>query len=68
MERSLLCILFKMASALTEAPEGSCTGWGIPFEIDRLALTSAHCRLHKRMHERGFFHQHTPAVDHVEHH
>jgi hypothetical protein len=34
----------------------------------RLALTSAHRRLHNRMHAQGFFHQHTPAVDHPEHH
>ncbi len=28
----------EMAAALKEASEGSCTGWGIPFEIDRVAL------------------------------
>jgi hypothetical protein len=28
----------EMVSALSAAPEGSCTGWGIPFEVDRLAL------------------------------
>ena len=33
-----------------------------------LTLATAHRRLHNRMHEQGFFHQHTPPVDHFEHH
>jgi hypothetical protein len=34
------------------------------FKRMRLALTSAHRRLHNRMHAQGFFHQHTPITDH----
>jgi hypothetical protein len=30
----------------------------------RLVLTSAHRRLHNRMHEQGFLHKHTPATEH----
>jgi len=34
----------------------------------RLVLTSAHRSLHNRMHELGYYHDHTPTADHVEHH
>jgi len=30
----------------------------------RLVLTSAHRRLHNRMHEKGFMHKHTPETEH----
>lgn len=30
----------------------------------RLVLTSAHRSLHNRMHERGYYHDHTPVTDH----
>ncbi len=33
----------------------------------RLVLTAAHRSLHNRMHERGYFHGHTPLTDHVAH-
>jgi hypothetical protein len=33
----------------------------------RLLLTSAHRRLHNRLHQAGRFHQHTPVDDHPEH-
>jgi hypothetical protein len=33
----------------------------------RLALQSAHRNLHNRMHALGFFHDHTPVTDHLEH-
>jgi hypothetical protein len=33
----------------------------------RLVLTSAHRALHNRMHERGFYHGHTPVMNHAEH-
>jgi hypothetical protein len=33
----------------------------------RLVLTSAHRSLHNRMHERGFYHDHTPATLHDAH-
>lgn len=33
----------------------------------RLVLTSAHRTLHNRMHQQGFYHDHTPAADHKEH-
>ena len=34
----------------------------------RLVLTSAHRKLHNRMHQAGCYHDHTPATDHKEHH
>jgi hypothetical protein len=34
----------------------------------RLVLTSAHRSLHNRMHRLGFYHDHTPVTDHLEHH
>jgi len=34
----------------------------------RLVLTSAHRKLHNRMHQHGCYHDHTPATDHREHH
>jgi hypothetical protein len=33
----------------------------------RLVLTSSHRALHNRMHELGYFHDHTPTTDHSEH-
>jgi len=33
----------------------------------RLVLTSAHRALHNRMHERGYYHDHTPVTHHAEH-
>jgi hypothetical protein len=34
----------------------------------RMVLTSAHRTVHNRMHEMGYYHQHTPTLDHPEHH
>ncbi len=34
----------------------------------RLVLTSAHRSLHNRMHEQGYYHDHTPATQHAAHH
>ena len=34
----------------------------------RLILTSAHRSLHNRMHNIGYYHNHTPTDDHPEHH
>ncbi len=34
----------------------------------RLVLTSAQRSLHNRMHSSGFYHDHTPVMDHPEHH
>jgi hypothetical protein len=34
----------------------------------KMVLTSAHRILHNRMHEMGYWHQHTPLNDHPEHH
>jgi len=34
----------------------------------RMVLTSAHRTVHNRMHEMGFYHNHTPTHDHPEHH
>jgi hypothetical protein len=33
----------------------------------RLVLVSAHRSLHNRMHQHGFYHGHTPVIDHPEH-
>ena len=34
----------------------------------RMELTSAHRKLHNRMHKAGHYHDHTPATNHPEHH
>jgi len=34
----------------------------------RLVLESAHRRLHNRMHQAGYYHDHTPPEDHPDHH
>jgi hypothetical protein len=34
----------------------------------RLVLESAHRSLHNRMHQQGYYHDHTPTTDHPEHH
>jgi hypothetical protein len=33
----------------------------------RLALESAHRTLHNRLHQQGYYHEHTPANEHAEH-
>jgi hypothetical protein len=33
----------------------------------RMVLLSAHRSLHNRMHQLGFYHEHTPVTDHLEH-
>ena len=33
----------------------------------RLVLQSAHRTLHNRLHQLGYFHQHTPVTEHPEH-
>jgi hypothetical protein len=33
----------------------------------KLVLTSAHRTIHNRMHEMGYYHQHTSVNDHPEH-
>jgi hypothetical protein len=38
------------------------------FKRMKMVLTSAHRTLHNRMHEMGYFHQHTSLNDHSEHH
>jgi hypothetical protein len=34
----------------------------------KMVLTSAHRTIHNRLHEMGYFHQHTSVNDHPEHH
>jgi hypothetical protein len=34
----------------------------------RMVLESAHRGLHNRMHQQGYYHDHTPVTDHPEHH
>ncbi|MHB9031499.1 MAG: CehA/McbA family metallohydrolase [Anaerolineae bacterium] len=38
------------------------------YKRTRLVLEGARRRLHNRMHEAGWYHEHTPAEDHPEHH
>lgn len=38
------------------------------FKRMKMVLTSAHRSLHNRMHEMGYFHNHTSVNDHSEHH
>jgi hypothetical protein len=40
----------------------------VAYKRMRLVLTSAHRSLHNRMHHFGFYHDHTPVTDHLEHH
>ena len=40
----------------------------VAYKRMRLVLESAHRALHNRMHQRGYYHGHTPATDHPEHH
>jgi hypothetical protein len=39
----------------------------IAYKRMRLVLQSAHRSLHNRLHQLGYFHQHTPVTDHSEH-
>ena len=34
----------------------------------RLVLTAAHRTFHNRMHQMGYFHNHTPVANHTDHH
>ena len=38
------------------------------FKRMKMVLTSAHRTIHNRLHEMGYFHQHTSVNDHPEHH
>jgi len=40
----------------------------VTYKRMRLVLTSAHRTLHNRMHRLGYYHDHTPVIDHSEHH
>jgi hypothetical protein len=39
----------------------------VAYKRMRLVLQSAHRSLHNRLHQLGYFHQHTPVTDHQEH-
>ncbi len=39
----------------------------VAYKRMRLVLTSAHRSFHNRMHNLGFYHDHTPVMDHLEH-
>jgi len=40
----------------------------IAYKRMRIVLESAHRTLHNRMHQHGYYHDHTPVTDHPEHH
>lgn len=40
----------------------------VAYKRMQLVLTSAHRSLHNRMHHLGFYHDHTPVINHKEHH
>jgi hypothetical protein len=40
----------------------------IAYKRMRLVLESAHRSLHNRMHQLGYYHGHTPVINHSEHH
>jgi hypothetical protein len=40
----------------------------VAYKRMRMILTAAHRSLHNRMHQRGYYHDHTPVTDHPEHH
>jgi hypothetical protein len=39
----------------------------VDYKRMRMVLTSAHRSLHNRMHQQGYYHDHTPATSHSEH-
>jgi hypothetical protein len=39
----------------------------VAYKRMRMVLTSAHRSLHNRMHQQGYYHDHTPATNHSEH-
>ena len=40
----------------------------VAYKRMRMVLTSAHRSLHNRMHQVGYYHDHTPLTDHAAHH
>jgi hypothetical protein len=40
----------------------------VAYKRMNLVLTAAHRSLHNRMHQAGYYHDHTPVTDHKEHH
>jgi len=40
----------------------------VAYKRMRMVLQSAHRTLHNRMHQLGYYHDHTPVTDHPEHH
>ena len=40
----------------------------VAYKRMRMILIAAHRSLHNRMHQRGYYHDHTPVTDHPEHH
>ena len=40
----------------------------VAYKRMRLLLTTAHRTLHNRLHQAGYYHQHTPVEDHAAHH
>jgi hypothetical protein len=63
-----ITILEQIEGALAYLDTVSTRPGEVIYKRMRLVLQSAHRRLHNRMHELGYFHDHTPVTDHPEHH
>jgi len=60
-------ILEQIEGALAYLDTVGTRAQGSAYKRMRLVLTSAHHALHNRMHERGYYHDHTPVTNHAEH-
>jgi len=63
-----LTILEQIEGALAYLDTTGTRAQDAAYKRMRLMLTSAHRRLHNRLHQAGQFHQHTPVDDHPQHH
>ena len=62
-----LTILEQIEGALAYLDTVGTRADDIAYKRMRLVLESAHRKLHNRMHELGYYHNHTPVTDHADH-
>jgi hypothetical protein len=60
-------ILEQIEGALAHLDTVGTRAEDVAYKRMRLVLTSAHRTLHNRMHQQGYYHDHTPAANHPEH-
>ena len=61
-------ILEQIEGALTYLDTVGTRAEDTAYKRMRMVLVSAHRTLHNRMHQFGYYHDHTPVTDHPEHH